>query len=185
LNPAQLECLAALVDCLIPRDSLGPSATESGVVDFISRQLSGEYGAGRRTHLADREPPLIGIEDIDAVSPRVLYQEGITALNALAQSTAGLEFKKLSDAGRHQLLLAIERHAVNHPWIASFLDQVLINTMEGYFSDPRHGGNRNAAGWKMVGFPGCGHDYRDFVGKNLPVSRLVPIQTIADFEGRR
>jgi gluconate 2-dehydrogenase gamma chain len=26
--------------------------------------------------------------------------------------------------------------------------------MEGMFSDPMYGGNRNKAGWKMIGFPG-------------------------------
>jgi len=26
--------------------------------------------------------------------------------------------------------------------------------MEGFFSDPIYGGNRNKAAWKMVGFPG-------------------------------
>jgi gluconate 2-dehydrogenase gamma chain len=28
------------------------------------------------------------------------------------------------------------------------------NVMEGMFSDPVYGGNRNKAGWKMIGFPG-------------------------------
>jgi hypothetical protein len=50
--------------------------------------------------------------------------------------------------------------------------------------DQNAGSNRNADGWKMVGFPGCGHDYRNFVGKNVPVSQLVPIQTIRDFRDR-
>jgi gluconate 2-dehydrogenase gamma chain len=27
--------------------------------------------------------------------------------------------------------------------------------MEGLFSDPIYGGNRDKAGWKMVGFPGA------------------------------
>ena len=27
--------------------------------------------------------------------------------------------------------------------------------MEGMFADPIHGGNRNKAGWKMIGFPGA------------------------------
>ena len=29
------------------------------------------------------------------------------------------------------------------------------NVMEGMFADPIHGGNRNKAGWKMIGFPGA------------------------------
>jgi hypothetical protein len=26
--------------------------------------------------------------------------------------------------------------------------------MQGFYGDPRHGGNLNRVGWKMIGFPG-------------------------------
>jgi gluconate 2-dehydrogenase gamma chain len=28
------------------------------------------------------------------------------------------------------------------------------NVIEGLFADPIYGGNRNKAGWRMIGFPG-------------------------------
>ncbi len=44
-----------------------------------------------------------------------------------------------------------------------FFGQLLQNTYEGYFCDPVHGGNRNMAAWKMIGFPGARADYMDWV----------------------
>ena len=37
--------------------------------------------------------------------------------------------------------------------------------MEGMFSDPIYGGNRNKAGWKMIGFPGVIAVHREDVAK--------------------
>ena len=39
------------------------------------------------------------------------------------------------------------------------------NTKEGYLADPIHGGNKNLASWKMIGFPGARADFIDWVDK--------------------
>jgi gluconate 2-dehydrogenase gamma chain len=49
------------------------------------------------------------------------------------------------------------------------------NTMEGYFADPIYGGNRNMAGWKLVGFPGARYDYRDVMEKPNQAYTLPPV----------
>jgi gluconate 2-dehydrogenase gamma chain len=36
-----------------------------------------------------------------------------------------------------------------------FFAQLLQNTREGYFCDPRHGGNKGMAAWRMINFPGA------------------------------
>ena len=57
----------------------------------------------------------------------------------------------------------------------SFFDLVLSNTREGFLADPAYGGNRDMAGWKMIGFPGPRYDYRDYIGKlNQPLG-LEPV----------
>ena len=54
--------------------------------------------------------------------------------------------------------------------------------MEGFFSDPIYGGNRNKASWRMLGFPGLPAIYADKIdeyrGKRYPVTEP---QYIADF----
>jgi gluconate 2-dehydrogenase gamma chain len=37
--------------------------------------------------------------------------------------------------------------------------------MEGMFSDPIYGGNRNKAGWKLIGFPGVIAVHREDIVK--------------------
>ena len=39
------------------------------------------------------------------------------------------------------------------------------NVMEGMFSDPIYGGNRNKAGWTLIGFPGAIAVHRENVEK--------------------
>ncbi|MEO9248252.1 gluconate 2-dehydrogenase subunit 3 family protein [Citricoccus nitrophenolicus] len=41
----------------------------------------------------------------------------------------------------------------------SFFDTVRIDTIEGMFSDPVYGGNRNLAGWTLIGWPGAQRSY--------------------------
>ena len=37
---------------------------------------------------------------------------------------------------------------------ALFFETLFANTIEGFFSDPAYGANRDMVGWRMVGFPG-------------------------------
>jgi len=41
-----------------------------------------------------------------------------------------------------------------------FFDSLLQIVMEGFFADPYYGGNRDMAGWKMIGYPGLPADYQ-------------------------
>lgn len=49
---------------------------------------------------------------------------------------------------------------------AVFFETLLANTVEGFFSDPIHGGNRDMIGWKLVGFPGPYAGYVELVGRH-------------------
>jgi gluconate 2-dehydrogenase gamma chain len=44
---------------------------------------------------------------------------------------------------------------------AIFFNLMYDLTMQGYFADPLHGGNKGKASWKMIGFPGIGAMYAD------------------------
>jgi gluconate 2-dehydrogenase gamma chain len=62
-----------------------------------------------------------------------------------------------------------------------FFSMLYQNVMEGMFSDPIYGGNKNKAGWKMVGFPGAVATHAQNVEKyfNKPLCQL-PIFGISD-----
>src|SRR5262249_53638075 len=46
---------------------------------------------------------------------------------------------------------------------------------EGFFADPVYGGNRDMAGWKMIGYPGARYDYRDWVERHNERYPLPPV----------
>ena len=62
-----------------------------------------------------------------------------------------------------------------------FSDFLLKNVMEGYFCDPMHGGNKDMAAWKMIGYPGARADYTDWVEVR---SRAYPLPPV-DIAGKR
>jgi gluconate 2-dehydrogenase gamma chain len=42
-----------------------------------------------------------------------------------------------------------------------FFAMLWQNTHEGFFADPMYGGNRDFAGWKLIGFPGPRYNYTE------------------------
>ena len=60
----------------------------------------------------------------------------------------------------------------------AFFEAILANTIEGFFADPIYGGNRDMAGWKLIGFPGARYDYRDHVTKHNQPYPLPPVSML-------
>jgi gluconate 2-dehydrogenase gamma chain len=61
--------------------------------------------------------------------------------------------------------------------VREFWTMVYQSVIEGMFADPIHGGNRNKAGWRLIGFPGAIAVHRENIEKfknkpfpNEPVS---------------
>lgn len=66
------------------------------------------------------------------------------------------------------------------PNVKAFMDVVRVHVMEGLFSDPVHGGNRDFAGWAAVGYPGPYVVYNEEQQQSFEPLDL-PFQSIADF----
>ena len=64
-----------------------------------------------------------------------------------------------------------------------FLNILLSNNIECFFADPVYGGNRDKAGWKLVGFPGVAAVYTTFIEKHNVPYKVQPV-SIADITGR-
>jgi len=60
---------------------------------------------------------------------------------------------------------------------------LLQMTIEGYFSDPVYGGNRNMVAWKMIGFPGAYANYYDLVDKHGIKLDREPMSIGSDRQG--
>jgi gluconate 2-dehydrogenase gamma chain len=132
LSPGELKTLEAFIDRLIPNDENGPGAVESGAAVYIDRAMAGANAAERPAFL-----------------------EGLAAVDSLARSMHNAAFSELSAEQRDELLTSMDNGAVaGFPNARPFFNRLRRLTLEGMFSDPYYGGNRNFAGWDLIRYPG-------------------------------
>jgi Gluconate 2-dehydrogenase subunit 3 len=127
----QLATLRALIDRIIPADDF-PSGWQAGVGDY----LAGQFKRDLRPQL-DR------------------YRVGLDALDAEAQAGSGLRFAELDATDQDALLRRVEAGTVATAWPidpAAFFQAAVEHAMEGFYSDPGNGGNRDGVAWRMIGF---------------------------------
>jgi gluconate 2-dehydrogenase gamma chain len=160
-KPDEWSVLQAAIDRLIPADAEGPGALELDVAAFIDKQMEGAFGHAATWYMQGPfhpdATPLAGYQS--PMTPRDLYRTGITALDSYCRAHfGGKPFVQLSAAQQD-----------------AFIALLWQNTKEGYFSDPIHGGNKHAASWTMIGFPGARADYLDWVAQPGKVYPLGPV----------
>jgi gluconate 2-dehydrogenase gamma chain len=78
---------------------------------------------------------------------RGAYRSGLAALDQAAQQSGGATFAALSPARQAALLSGLQGES------RRFFGMAVAHTMQGYYGDPRHGGNREAVSWRMLGVP--------------------------------
>jgi gluconate 2-dehydrogenase gamma chain len=171
--------IEAAVDRLIPPDGRGPGGKDAGCAVFIDRQLAGPYGRAAGSYM---KPPFMpgavtqGYQMPDA--PAARYRTGLKALTDYVKATfAGKSFGELTAADQDKVLSGLESGSIALGDVkgSAFFALLLANTQEGFFADPIYGGNRDMAGWKLVGFPGARYDYRDWVDRHNEAYPLPPV----------
>jgi gluconate 2-dehydrogenase gamma chain len=100
------------------------------------------------------------------LTPAQLYRAGIEATNAYCGKTYGKTFDRLNETQREEVLIGLASGKLSFEDglpARVFWTTVYQTVMEGMFSDPIYGGNRNKAGWRMIGFPGAIAVHREHV----------------------
>jgi len=179
-NADEWTFIKAAVDRLIPADNEGPGALELNVPAFIDGQMESGFGHASNWYMQGPfkgdASPLFGYQA--SMPPRELYRSGIAALTAYCRKNfGGKTFDQLAANDQEQLFKdmdggKVQFESVSAQWFFTFL---LQNTKEGYLSDPIHGGNKDMAAWKMIGFPGARADFLDFVGPSDKVYPYGPV----------
>jgi len=120
-DPASAAEIRAISAQIIPEDGT-PGAETAGVIFFIDRSLAG-YDQAKRE----------------------LYKRGLgeTQAKRAEMFPGSSSIAGLSPAQQIELLKAIEK--------TEFFAQVRVHTILGFFGHPKYGGNRNMAGWKLLG----------------------------------
>ena len=181
LNLEEAAFVEALVDHMVPADELTPKGTDIGINIFIDRALADGWGKGERLYMQGpwkQGTPSQGYQL--PLTPAQLYRAGIAATNAHCRKTYGKAFDALDEAQREEVLQGLSTAKIKFdsgPPVRVFWGTLYQTVMEGMFSDPIYGGNRDKAGWKLIGFPGAiavhrenVEKYRDKPFPNNPVS---------------
>ena len=134
LSAEEARTLEAICERIIPTDQ-DPGAAWAGAVTFIDRQLTGPYRGLHKT-----------------------YRWGLAATNATSIAMFGKPFADLASPQQDGVLQTMDKgQARGDGWkqvsAKGFFDMVVSHTMQGYYGDPRHGGNRDRASWKMLRLP--------------------------------
>src|ERR1700738_835737 len=176
LNIAEAAFVEALVDHMIPADEISPKGTDLGVNVYIDRALAGAWGKGERLYMQGPWKPGAPSQAYQLpLTPAQLYRAGIEATNAHCRKTYGKSFDRIEDAQRQEVLTGLSTGKItfeNGLPVRVFWTTLYQTVVEGMYSDPIYGGNRNKAGWAIIGFPGIIAGHRDhaeaFRGKPFP-----------------
>ncbi len=133
LTALESATLDAFASRIIPSDENGPGAHEARAVHYIDRALAGAMAASREQ-----------------------YGVGLASLETYANQTHGKSFHLLTEAEQDAILEAMTQNAiVGYSALgAGFFNMVRTHTIDGTFSDPYYGGNRDFIGWDLLGYPG-------------------------------
>ena len=134
-NAADAATVAAFVERIMPGAPGMPGASDADVLNYIDLALAGAYA-----ELKD------------------FYRRGLDQLGALSQAQFGSNFVALSEAQQDEIITSLEdgsAQGFEWPTAQAFFNTLRTHTMEGMFADPVYGGNKDFAGWRLVGFPGA------------------------------
>jgi gluconate 2-dehydrogenase gamma chain len=169
----------AFVDRLIPADDLSPGGKDCGCAVFLDRQLAGPYGRYEGYYMSG--PFQQGTKEQglqSATTPAQSYRTALAALDKAVRSKFdNKSFAALTDDQKDEVIRGLEDGALKLEGTdgQEFFKMILKDTQNGFFADPVHGGNKDMASWKMIGFPGAHYDYRDWIDKH---NQRIPLQSI-------
>ena len=184
-NQDEAAFIEAAVARLIPGDKKDPGALEAGVPNFIDKQLDGAWGAGERLYRGGPWKPGTPSQGYQLpFTPAELFRTALAAINK-ELGKAGTPFANMSADKQDVYLRTLEAGGKNLDGVPSevFFAALWQCTLEGFFSDPVYGGNRDMVSWRMIGFPGAYASYYDLVDKHGIKIDRPPMSLAQDAHG--
>ncbi|NUT73274.1 gluconate 2-dehydrogenase subunit 3 family protein [Pseudarthrobacter sp. C4D7] len=168
LTETEAETVDAVSARIFPSGDGKPGARETRVITYIDKTTADEDEALRRC-----------------------YRDGVEALNALTSEQYGQRFAELPEERQDEVLERIEASTApestrtpegpeDEGLLATFFALVWEHTIQGMFCDPQYGGNHEALGWQLVGFPGAQWGYNAEQMRAGFDSKTIPIKTLED-----
>jgi gluconate 2-dehydrogenase gamma chain len=134
-NDDDYRTIIAYAERLMPGAPGKPGATDANVANYIDLALSGPYQ-----------------------DQQYFYRCGLQQLDAHCRAAFSKPFRSLAAAQQDEAITALQDGKAPEfvwPTAQAFFNTLRTHTMEGMFADPVYGGNKDFAGWRLVGFPGA------------------------------
>ena len=184
LNSEEAAFIEVAVARLIPADDRWPGALEAGVPNYIDKQLNGAWGTGERLYRSgpwQAGTPSQGYQL--PFTPAELFRNAIAAING--EFKGRTPFAKMSAEEQDAYLRGLEAGGKDLGGVPSnlFFSELWESTVEGFFSDPVYGGNRDMIAWRMIGFPGAYASYYDIVHQHGISIDRAPVSLAEDVHG--
>ena len=167
-NAAEVLLIEAACERLIPADESGPGALGAGVPDYLDKQLGGAWGTGERLYRSGPWQPGTPSQGYQLpFTPAELFHAALGAINR-ELAAHGTPFHAMSAEAQDAYLKSLEAggHELDGVPSAVFFAVLLQMSVEGFFSDPVYGGNRDMVAWRMIGFPGAYADYFEVIDRH-------------------
>ena len=185
-TPREAATVDAFTARLLPGTPDDPGAREAGVLYYIDNLLSYRDGFAEAIY---RDPPYaetyegdeppedqtdtsqviwIPADEIERYgyqsiyNPREAFRLGLAGLDRFANEQFNANFTDLTEEQQDQIIQAmVDGETTGFEPLSgeSFFHAMRRYTNEGMFSDPVYGGNRDAVGWQLIGYPGAQRAY--------------------------
>ncbi|MEW9699875.1 gluconate 2-dehydrogenase subunit 3 family protein [Paenibacillus sp. SI8] len=169
-NQAQLQLTEAAADRIFPKDDSGPGAAELGVAFYIDHQMASPWGVNSREY---RMGPFLKAEptqgDYPSITRHELFTMGLQSMEDASKNKYSKSFIELAPEEKDAILTSLEKGeimVINGITGKTFFNLLRRMTMEGIYSDPVYGGNKNMQGWKMRKYPGNQMTYASIMDKD-------------------
>ena len=184
-NADEARFIEAACERLIPADELGAGALLAAVPNYLDKQLGGAWGAGERLYRSG--PWASGTATQGYQLPFTPAELFHTSLRAIIRDLAEhrTPFHDMPADHQDAYLKSLEAGTQDLDGVPSsvFFDALLQMTVEGFFSDPVYGGNRDMVAWRMIGFPGAYADYFEAVDRHGVKFEREPMSLAEDSKG--
>lgn len=162
LTPHEAATLCAVFEAMWPQSQGLPGIGEAGLIAFVDRALDGP----------DR-------------ALRDLYRLAVPRLDDAARSAGAPCFRETSESARAGILASLQAGTLPDfilPPQREVFAALRRHLIEGLFSDPAHGGNREAMVWRAIGYPGVRMDNTDPGEPALAPDRPIPTLAVHERE---
>lgn len=160
-DAAEAGFIEAACERLIPADESGPGALGAGVAHYVDLQLAGPWGAGEHCYRSGPwQPGTVAQVHQSSFKPAQLFRTALAAIRrdlAARGVPVSCTFGEIATGQQDAYLRFLEAGRADLDGVPSavFFRLLLSMTVEGFFSNPRHGNSRDRVNWRVPGFPGA------------------------------